>query len=167
MSKSTSVYLANESDTEALGAALAKVRPASATLFLRGDLGAGKTTFCRGFIQACGHQGPVKSPTYTLIEPYSLEAGLKTETILHLDLYRLVDPEELEYLGMNDYPGDVIKLIEWPERGSGHLLSPDLSIELVQADPGRQVTLTAHTGGAESWLQQISPHLRKISKFSV
>jgi tRNA threonylcarbamoyladenosine biosynthesis protein TsaE len=120
--------------TEALGARLASAVQAGSILYLRGDLGAGKTTLVRGFIRALGHPGPVKSPTYTLLEPYSL-AG---QQILHLDLYRLGDPEELEFIGLRDcLDGQVIVLIEWPERGRGRLPAPDLDIELSYAEQGR------------------------------
>lgn len=121
-----------------LGACIASHCPRGAVIHLDGDLGAGKTTLTRGFIQGLGHDGRVKSPTYTLIEPYEV-AGLR---LFHLDLYRLSDPEELEYLGLRDHlDGESILLVEWPERG-GELLPPaDLRILIDHLEEGRRVTL--------------------------
>ena len=162
MSSTFSVFLTNELATEQLGRLLAKHRPSSAVIHLKGDLGAGKTTFSRGFIQACGHSGVVKSPTYTLIEPYMLNE----QTIYHLDLYRLSDPEELEYLGMDMLRRpETISLVEWPERGENLLVPADLTLELKLKDTGRQATLIAHSALAEQWLATVRPHLEPISEF--
>lgn len=132
--------LAAESATVALGRALATVLAPGLAVFLRGDLGAGKTTLVRGIAQGLGHRGAVKSPTYTLVEPYtSLEPAL-----FHFDLYRLGDPEELEFMGIRDYFTDAsIALIEWPERGAAFLPAPDLEITIVLAGQGRAVELGA------------------------
>ena len=134
-------FLADPAATEALGAQLAALLPPTAIVYLRGPLGAGKTCLVRGLLRALGHQGIVRSPTYTLVEPYEV-AGLR---LLHLDLYRLADPEELEFLGLRDWLGDPhVLLVEWPERGAGVLPPADLDLRLGPADTGRQAALTGH-----------------------
>lgn len=125
---------------QALGSVLADLCPVDCSVHLSGDLGAGKTTLVRGFLRGRGHAGPVRSPTYTLIEPYELPSG----AVYHLDLYRLGDPEELEYLGLRDLLGDDLTLlIEWPERGSGWLPAPDLDIHIGHLDEGRDIRIAA------------------------
>ena len=132
--------LQSEAATLALAARLAGLLHGGMVVFLQGDLGAGKTTFCRGLIQALGHPGAVKSPTYTLVEPYQL-AELQ---VYHFDLYRLHDPEELEFMGIRDYfnPNSLC-LIEWPERGAGYLPQADLQLQLTQQGELRNVQLIA------------------------
>lgn len=128
--------LADDAQTAALGAQLwgALCAAGGGVVYLFGDLGAGKTTLARGLLRAAGVTGTLRSPTYTLMEPY--EAG--TQRLLHLDLYRLADPEEVEQLGLrDDAPESVIWLVEWPERGAGHLPPPDLRITLSHREPGR------------------------------
>ena len=129
--------LADDVATEALGAELAR-RVATGTVFLKGTLGAGKTTLVRGWLRALGHKGAVKSPTYTLVEPYRLN----DVDVYHFDLYRLSDPEELEYIGGRDYfaPG-CLSLVEWPEKGAGMLPVPVLTIELEVVDTARRALL--------------------------
>jgi len=133
-------YLPSEAAQLDCGRALAeRLRGRTGVVFLRGDLGAGKTTLVRGLLRALGHLGSVRSPTYTLIEPY--EVG--DQRIHHLDLYRLGDPEELEYLGLRDLlDGEGLVLVEWPERGAGMLPEPELVIEIEHAPPGRRLRLS-------------------------
>lgn len=127
-------------DMEALGAALARECPSGAKIFLQGQLGAGKTTLVRGFLHELGYQGIVKSPTYTLVEPYFLP----DVTVYHFDLYRLNDPGELEAIGLRDYfDRDAICLVEWPENAGAVMGEPDIKIEIEHQPAGRKVTLSA------------------------
>lgn len=113
--------------TEALGARLARRLRPGCVLELHGELGAGKTTLARGLLHALGHRGTVKSPTYTLVEPYQIG----TWRVFHWDLYRLADPEELEFLGLREQlDGEAVLLIEWPERGQGALPRADVAVWL-------------------------------------
>lgn len=129
---------------ETLGRRLAPLLTGRCLVFLSGELGTGKTTLVRGILQGLGHRGPVRSPTYTLIEPYEFSH----RPVFHLDLYRLGDPQELDYLGIRDLLAeDSLVLIEWPERGAGALPSADLAIHLAySAHGGRILTLMADTG---------------------
>jgi tRNA threonylcarbamoyladenosine biosynthesis protein TsaE len=135
--------------TEALGAALADFlrKHSGAVVFLKGELGAGKTTLARGLLRALGATGVIRSPTYTLMEIYELQG----KTLLHMDLYRLSDPLELTQLGLADYPPrENCWLVEWPERGGELLPSADLTVELRVQDRYReaQIRLTDPTGAS-------------------
>lgn len=148
----------DDAATEAVGAALARGVPIgierAVSVHLQGDLGAGKTTLVRGFLRALGVTGTVRSPTYGLLEPYAV-AG---RTVLHLDLYRLAEPTEVEALGLRDHdePG-AVWLIEWPERGAAVLGPPDLRVSL-QADlAAHHVTIEACSPAGLRWLDAAQP----------
>ena len=147
--------LLDEQATLAFGCQLAGLLPQKAVVFLNGPLGAGKTTMVRGLLQALGHRGSTKSPTYTLVEPYAID-GRK---VYHFDLYRLGDPEELEYIGIRDYLDEpALCLIEWPEKGAGILPEPDISLELSYQGKARSITLNA---GEAAWSEGLVEKLLK------
>lgn len=136
------VDLADEAATEALGGLLAACLQTPLLVFLRGELGAGKTTLCRGFLRGLGYEGLVKSPTYTLCESYAVA----DVTCLHCDFYRLGHPEEVEYLGLREqFSGACALLIEWPEVAVDALPAPDIDIELGFERSGRFAELRSHT----------------------
>ena len=142
------LYLADEYAMVALGTRIAQVTQGHGIVFLDGDLGAGKTTLSRGIIRGLGHVGSVKSPTFTLVEPYEI-GEIRA---FHFDLYRLVDPEELEYLGIRDYlEDDALCLIEWPDKGAGFLPKPDLTITISPHDSGRSLSLLPQGPRGETW----------------
>jgi len=137
-------FLADELATIELGNSLAKVvlntEQQALIVYLYGDLGAGKTTLTRGFVQGMGHKGHVKSPTYTIVEPYELANW----RIYHFDLYRLSDAEELEYMGIRDYfSSDCCCFIEWPEKGADFLASADIEIKMIYKEEQRIINLLA------------------------
>lgn len=136
-------YLHDTEETERFGAELYRLLPANCLIFLEGSLGAGKTTLVRGFLRAAGYSGAVKSPTYTLVEEYVVNH----HRIFHFDLYRLADPEELEWMGIRDYfAEDCVCFIEWPDMGKGMLPEPDVVISLSVQGSGRLLTFEKNSG---------------------
>jgi len=136
-------FLKDEKATLALAKRFAGTLKSPCMVYLEGPLGAGKTTFVRGVLRGLGFQGTVKSPTYTLVEPYVL--GNETLGLYHFDLYRLAHPEELLYLGIEDYALSGICFVEWPTRGEGVLKNPDITCNLSVKDKGRLALLKANT----------------------
>ena len=130
--------LKNEGETIRFGMILGEFLLGGGRVYIKGSLGAGKTTLCRGVLRTFGFSGAVKSPTFTLIEPYELSSG----TIYHFDLYRLTDPDELEYIGLEEYfqCGNLC-LVEWPEQAGQKLPSADIEIELILKDKARHICL--------------------------
>lgn len=145
--------LPDEAATVALGARLADLVGNRMLIFLEGELGAGKTTLSRGLLRGLGHTGAVKSPTFTLVEPYVLD----DVQVFHFDLYRLSDPDELEYIGVDDYlDGEVVCLVEWPERGEHALPDPDLHVVLTVEDTGRGISIEAKTERGEHVIRRLN-----------
>lgn len=156
-----SIFLADEKATVTFGQALAKYCPAGLNIYLYGDLGAGKTTLVRGLIQSFIADTKVKSPTYTLVEDYDVSGSKnnpnKLKHIYHFDLYRLGDPEELEYMGGRDYfSEDAVCLIEWPQRGKGWLAEADLEITIKYQEDGRTITLLSHSEKGKLLAQELA-----------
>ncbi len=138
MTEPLALELPDEQATEALGGALAQACATGGVIHLVGDLGVGKTTLARGLMHALGHEGAVRSPTFTLVEPYES----LSPRVYHFDLYRLADPEELEMMGIRDYmEEEALVVIEWPERAGGVLPEPACRIELSDAGVGRNARI--------------------------
>ena len=155
------VHTATAAETETLGAQLAGSRPGQDALFsviyLTGDLGAGKTTLTRGFLRALGVRAAVRSPTYTLVETY----GVGDVTAVHLDLYRLSDPSELDNLGLREWAkAGHIWLVEWPERGTDRLPEADLVVRLTAGEGGHDIELSAHSASGSLWLERLGQQLK-------
>ena len=149
------LILYSEADTQRLAVQLAAL-PLSGSVWLAGDLGAGKTTLTRYWLQALGHTGAVKSPTYTLVEPYSIEQNDGSiKPVYHADLYRLQDPEELSFIGFDEYLDEpnALVIIEWASRADSYLPPPTLFIDMTQANgddndkEARQVELRLSKSG--------------------
>lgn len=137
------VWIAGEAKQEALGGVLAQLIEPPCVIYLTGELGAGKTTLARGMLQGFGHTGRVKSPTFTLLEPYALT----DRHCYHLDLYRVADPDELVFLGIEDLlRPEAVLLVEWPERGRGVLPAPDLTIDITHHGAQRRLCFQGEKG---------------------
>lgn len=155
------IHLNDEEGTQALGAALARVLIPGLSISLYGELGAGKTSLTRALLHAAGHQGRVKSPTYTLLEPYVITLNDQTIELLHFDLYRMNTSEEFTDAGFRDYfDSSRICIVEWPERAENLLPTPDVDIFLTVEEHGRGVELRANSDQGASCLKQLhlSPH---------
>lgn len=148
---SHAVFLPDLAATEALARALAATQPRGAAVYLQGDLGAGKSSLARGWLRALGVTGAVRSPTYTLVERYPLASGGEA---LHLDLYRIGDGGELEFLGLDDVDA-ALWLIEWPERGAESLVPPDLVVRLALEGEGRRAALEGRTPLGNAWVDAV------------
>jgi tRNA threonylcarbamoyladenosine biosynthesis protein TsaE len=149
---SLDIKLPDPAATEALGRALAPGAAAGRVVHLRGDLGAGKTTLARGLLRGLGHGGRVKSPTYTLVEPYELSSL----HFYHFDFYRLKNKEEWEEAGFREYfNAQSLCVVEWPERAEGLLSPPDLKVTLAFEGEARRARVEAHTEAGRAWLSSL------------
>jgi len=155
-------HLHDEEATQALGAALARVLKPGLTIYLHGELGAGKTSLTLALLHAAGYQGRVKSPTYTLLEPYVIQLAGQPIELMHFDLYRMNHPDEFIESGFRDFfSADRICVVEWPERAENLLPNADLDIFISVAAQGRGVELRANSVQGASCLEQLhfSPNL--------
>jgi tRNA threonylcarbamoyladenosine biosynthesis protein TsaE len=145
--------LKSEKEMLGLGATLARLLKGEGVIHLSGGLGAGKTTLCRGILRAMGHSGAVKSPTFTLVEPYQISDS----EVYHFDLYRLADPGELEYVGIDEYFGkNKLCLIEWPEKAIGHLPRHDLEITIDVLGEKRIIVVRSNSQSGEKICTQLN-----------
>lgn len=146
------VFLPDEAASLAYAAEFARYLSAPLSVYLNGDLGSGKTCFTRGVLRALGYQGSVKSPTYALVESYTLQSF----QLHHFDLYRIADPEELDYIGLDYYfTQDAVVFIEWPARGQGILPNADIELSFSYHNQGRDLQLQAHSEAGKKLLAQL------------
>lgn len=149
-------YLKDEAATAALGQALADALVPGLTIYLHGDLGAGKTALTRALLHHAGHPGPVKSPTYTLAEPYNVTIANQPTEVIHFDLYRMASPEEFLDAGFREYFNpNTICIIEWPEKASAVLPQPDIAIFIDASGQGRAVECQAMTDLGSQCLERL------------
>jgi tRNA threonylcarbamoyladenosine biosynthesis protein TsaE len=149
---SHTLHIESDEAMQALGAKLGRASQSHGVIYLEGELGTGKTTLVRGLLRGLGHEGAVKSPTFTLVEPYMVNGT----PVYHFDLYRLTDPEELEFMGLRDYfSAESLCLIEWPQQGVGLLAPADVVIELEHAGPARNLRISARSPHGEAILKAI------------
>ena len=147
------IELENEAETTEIGAKVASCLKGGEIIYLKGELGTGKTTLVRGALNELGHMGSVKSPTYTIVEPYLIDSHV----IYHFDLYRLDDPEELESLGIRDYcDGQSICFFEWPEKGGDFLPDADILISLSYQNEGRALEISTFSEIGDSIIGNLS-----------
>ena len=147
------ITLKNETETTEIGSKLASCLKGGEVIYLKGDLGAGKTTLVRGALNGLGHTGNVKSPTFTIVESYSIDDYI----IYHFDLYRINDEDELEYIGIRDYcDGSAICFFEWPERGGDLLPDADILISLSYQNEGRALEISAFSEIGDSIIGNLS-----------
>lgn len=147
-----SIDLINSEETETLGERCANFLTAPMVIHLHGDLGAGKTTFVRALLRGLGVTGAIKSPTFTIVEPYTINDMM----IYHFDLYRLTEPSELEYIGLRDYVGpESVCIFEWPEHGAGVIPEADLEIALSIALPGRKIKIQSVTEKGNRFMKEL------------
>ncbi len=155
MTETFVIHLADEEATARFGTELAKALDGRGSIHIHGHLGAGKTTLCRSILRGMGHEGAVKSPTFTLVEPYETD----DYTVFHFDLYRLSDPNELDYIGIDEYfREDCLCLIEWPERAAGHLPHHDLVIELEGKGSERTISLKSNSTHGDKVCRELEKH---------
>jgi tRNA threonylcarbamoyladenosine biosynthesis protein TsaE len=152
------IPVADEMAMESLGQQLAPVIIDAGVVYLAGDLGAGKTTLVRGILRGLGYQGAVKSPTFSLVEPYIIG----THRIYHFDLYRLNDPGELEFIGVREYfASGGLCLLEWPEKGRGFLPPPDINVMIHKVKQGRNVRLELNSDRGAALADALTRTLEK------
>ncbi|BCM25166.1 tRNA (adenosine(37)-N6)-threonylcarbamoyltransferase complex ATPase subunit type 1 TsaE [Methyloradius palustris] len=160
MTHDITIKLADEAATLKCGAEIAKVLVPGLSIYLHGDLGAGKTTLVRGLLHQLGHAGKVKSPTYTLVEPYQVQLSGGSLNVYHFDLYRFIDPEEWDAAGFRDYfnPSSLC-LVEWPEKAGELLPAADIELLLQVYEAGRKLTLRSNSAIGAALLTRFNPNI--------